>query len=178
MTASTIPPLSVWPCGTPFGNTQKGPDRHRSAPITDPLSRGFGIQPDPLTSWYNGRAGVIPFRYSPDLPGGKGTSHVGWDTGDLPSQGKKIRASNFTWPMRSPRRNASSSLCRVPNCPSQKSTCASLNVAAGYSRRCSLRVSDAGGSRRSYSNGVLLRLHRAPPSPRADTWLEPVIQHT
>ncbi len=27
MTASTIPPLSVWPCGTPFGNTQEGPDR-------------------------------------------------------------------------------------------------------------------------------------------------------
>jgi len=26
MTASTIPPLSVWPCGTPFGNTQEGPD--------------------------------------------------------------------------------------------------------------------------------------------------------
>jgi hypothetical protein len=23
MTASTIPPLSVWPCGTPFGNTQE-----------------------------------------------------------------------------------------------------------------------------------------------------------
>jgi hypothetical protein len=51
MTASTIPPLSVWPCGTPFGNTQEGPDRLRSATITDPLSRGFGIpnrSPDPL----------------------------------------------------------------------------------------------------------------------------------
>ncbi len=34
-----------------FGNTQEGPDRLRSAPITDPLSRGFGIpnqSPDPL----------------------------------------------------------------------------------------------------------------------------------
>ena len=51
MTASTIPPLSVWPCGTPFGNTQEIPDRLRSAPITDPVSRGFGIpnrSPDPL----------------------------------------------------------------------------------------------------------------------------------
>jgi hypothetical protein len=43
MTASTIPPLTVWPRGTPCGNTQEGPDRLRSAPITDPLSRGFGI---------------------------------------------------------------------------------------------------------------------------------------
>ena len=50
MTASTIPPLSIWPCGTPYGNTQKGPDSLRSAPITDPLSRSFGISnrsPDP-----------------------------------------------------------------------------------------------------------------------------------
>jgi len=39
--AWVIPPLFVWPCGTPFGNTQEGPDRLRSAPITDPLSRGF-----------------------------------------------------------------------------------------------------------------------------------------
>jgi hypothetical protein len=30
---------SVWPCGTPCGNTIQGPDRLRSAPITDPLSR-------------------------------------------------------------------------------------------------------------------------------------------
>ena len=35
-----------------------------------------------------GRAGIVPFRCSPDLLGGKGTSHVGWDTGDLPCQGK------------------------------------------------------------------------------------------
>ena len=51
MAASTIPSLSVWPCCTPFGNTQEGPDRLRSAPITDPLSRGFGIpnrSPEPL----------------------------------------------------------------------------------------------------------------------------------
>jgi len=65
MAASTIPSLSVWPCGTPFGNTQEGPDRLRSAPITDPLSRGFGIpnrSPDPLVqragrvhAWVDGR---------------------------------------------------------------------------------------------------------------------------
>jgi len=51
LAASTIPPLSVWPCGTRFSNTQEGPDRCRSAPITDPLFRGFGIpnrSPDPL----------------------------------------------------------------------------------------------------------------------------------
>jgi hypothetical protein len=40
--------ISVWPCGTPFGNTQEGPDRLRSAPITDPLSRSTtGIEPHP-----------------------------------------------------------------------------------------------------------------------------------
>ena len=49
-TITTIPPLSVWPCGTCFSNTQEGTDR-RSAPITDPLFRWFGIpnrSPDPL----------------------------------------------------------------------------------------------------------------------------------
>ena len=43
--------LSVWTCGTPCSNTQEGPDCLRSAPITDPLSRGCGIptrSPDPL----------------------------------------------------------------------------------------------------------------------------------
>jgi hypothetical protein len=48
--ASAIPPLSVWPGGTPFGNTQEGPDRLRSAPITDPLSRGFRIPTRESTS--------------------------------------------------------------------------------------------------------------------------------
>jgi hypothetical protein len=75
-----------------------------------------------LTPWYNGRAGMIPFRYSPDLLGGKGTSHVGWDTGDLPSKGKQIRASNPTRPIW---------LVVVVSCtklPSQESICASLQV--------------------------------------------------
>jgi hypothetical protein len=31
MAASTIPPLSVWPCGTPFGNTQEGTELLESA---------------------------------------------------------------------------------------------------------------------------------------------------
>ena len=52
LAASTIPPLSVWPCGTPFGNTQEGPDRLRSAPITDPLSQGFGI-PNRSREYFN-----------------------------------------------------------------------------------------------------------------------------
>ena len=30
---------------------------------------GSRSQTDPLTPWYNGRAGIIPFRYSPDLVG-------------------------------------------------------------------------------------------------------------
>ena len=43
LAASTIPPLSVRPCGTRFSNTQEGPNRCRSAPITDPLFRGFAL---------------------------------------------------------------------------------------------------------------------------------------
>jgi hypothetical protein len=94
MAASTIPPLSVWPCGTPFGNTQEGADRLGSAQITaqiTPRQRKRETQPlgpphlpkrrcgstasqtDPLTPWYNGQAG-IHFKYSPGLLGGKGTS--------------------------------------------------------------------------------------------------------
>jgi hypothetical protein len=42
--ASTIP---GWLCGMPCGNTREGKDRLRSAPITDPLFRGFGIPNDP-----------------------------------------------------------------------------------------------------------------------------------
>ncbi len=59
MAASTIPSLSVWPrpCGTSFGNTQEGPDRLRFAPISAPLSRGFGIQTDLLTPGTTGETG-------------------------------------------------------------------------------------------------------------------------
>ena len=56
LAASTIPPLSVRPCGTRFSNTQEGPNRCRSAPITDPLFRGFGI-PNRSTASLVQRAG-------------------------------------------------------------------------------------------------------------------------
>jgi hypothetical protein len=50
-----------------------------------------GSQTDLLTPWYDGWAEIIPFRYLPVLLGGKGTSHVGWDTDDLPSQRERER---------------------------------------------------------------------------------------
>ena len=56
------------------------PNRLRSSPITVTPTRSLevsGSQTDPLTPWYNGRAGIIPFQYSPGLLRGKGTSHVG-----------------------------------------------------------------------------------------------------
>jgi hypothetical protein len=100
-------PLSVWPCGpqhkgaqTAIGGTCLRCGLGLGAKVS-------GSQNDLLTPWYDGRAEIIPLRsYLPVLLGGKGTSHVGWDTGDLPSQGKKLRASNPTQPMCSPRRDA------------------------------------------------------------------------
>jgi hypothetical protein len=71
-----------------------------------PGAKVSGSQTDLLTPWCDGWAEIIPFRYLPVLLGGKGTSHVGWDTGDLTSQGKKLRVSNPTRPMCSPRRDA------------------------------------------------------------------------
>ena len=65
-----------------------------------------GSQTDLLTPWYDGWAEIIPFRYLPVLLGGKGTSHLGWAMGDLPSQGENLRGSNPTRPMCSPRRDA------------------------------------------------------------------------
>ena len=38
------------------------------------------------------KSNIIPFPYLPVLLGGKGTSHVGWDTGDLPPQREIERA--------------------------------------------------------------------------------------
>jgi len=57
-----------------------------------PCAKVSRSQTDLLTPWHDGRAEIIPFRYLPDLLGGKGTSHVGWDTGDLPSQGNSFTA--------------------------------------------------------------------------------------
>ena len=185
MAASTIPPLSVRPCGTRFSNTQKEPNRCRSAPITDPLFRGFGI-PNRSTASLVQRAG----RDHP-LPKFAGSP---WRERDLARKGEtrvtchpgKSNTGIEPHPaLRSPRRNALSS-CRVPSCLSQESTCASLcDVAAGHSRQGHLRVSNAGGSRRSYRNGRASALQRAPPFPRGPqsrlwggTWLAPVIQRT
>jgi hypothetical protein len=70
-----------------------------------PWAKVLGSQTDLLTPCYDGRAEIIPSRCLPVLLGGKGTSHVGWDTGDLTSQGKKIRLSNPTRPRFPPRRS-------------------------------------------------------------------------
>jgi hypothetical protein len=56
LAASTISPPSVRSCGTRFSNTQEGPNRCRSAPISDPLFRGFGI-PNRSTASLVQRAG-------------------------------------------------------------------------------------------------------------------------
>jgi hypothetical protein len=53
-----------------------------------PGAKVSGSQTDLLNPWYDGRAKIIPFQYLPVLLWGNETSHVGWDTGDLPSQGK------------------------------------------------------------------------------------------
>ena len=114
MTASTLPPLSVWPCDPPWrvgkpkgAQTAIGPSQSpsrsletaRSVGRASTLGRRFsGSQTDLLTPWYDWRAEIIPFQYLPVLLGRKGTSHVGWDTGDLPSNGKKLRAPNPTRP--------------------------------------------------------------------------------
>jgi len=115
-----------------------------------------GSQTDPLTPCYNGRAGIIPFRYSPGLHGVKGTSHVGWDTSDLTSQGEKLQGSNPPGPCVPHSGAPTARQCPLPSrgdalfseqgpgivvvvsctkCPSQESICASLNVAVDHSRR-------------------------------------------
>jgi hypothetical protein len=58
-----------------------------------------GSQTGLLNPGTKGGSDSIPFRYPPVLLGGKGTSHVGWDKGDLPSQGGKLRRSSPTRPM-------------------------------------------------------------------------------
>ena len=79
---SSWPPLSVRPCGTrsSFSNTRGTkplPVRPNHRPALLRVRDPKPIPPQP--PWYNGRAGIIPFRYSPDLLGWKGTSHVGLD---------------------------------------------------------------------------------------------------
>ena len=41
MAASTIPPLSVWPCGTPFSNTR---ERERSFIENQDEDEGLGLR--------------------------------------------------------------------------------------------------------------------------------------
>jgi len=100
MTASTIPPLSVWPCGPPGGHRGAqisiGPSQSPSRSLETaprgtclrPGAKVSGSQTDLVTPWYDGRAEIIPFQYLPVLLSGNGTSHAGWDTGDLSSQVK------------------------------------------------------------------------------------------
>jgi hypothetical protein len=104
LTASTLTPLSVWPCGPPWrvgkhkgAQTAIGPSRSpsRSLETARPVGRVSALDLCPgakvsgsHTPWYDGWAEIITFRYLPVLLGGKGTSHVSLDTGDLPSQGK------------------------------------------------------------------------------------------
>jgi hypothetical protein len=76
-------------------NYLAAPSRRRAPwDVPPPWGEGFVIpnrSPDPLVR----RASRDhPFLIPPVLFGGKGTSHVGWDTGDLPSQGKKLRVSD------------------------------------------------------------------------------------
>jgi hypothetical protein len=79
-----------------FSATHKRTETVSGPPQSQTRSlEGSGSQTDPLTPWYNVRAGIIPFRYSPHLLGGKGTSHIGWETGELTSKGEKIRVSHL-----------------------------------------------------------------------------------
>jgi hypothetical protein len=73
-----MPPLSVWPCGTPC-RAQGGSDLHlvrpntnhlaapsrRRAPwdVVPPWAKVSGSQTDLLTPCYDGRAEIIPFWY-------------------------------------------------------------------------------------------------------------------
>jgi hypothetical protein len=71
-------------------NQLAAPSRRRAPwDVLPPWGKVSRSPTDRLTPWYDGRAEIIPFRYLPVLLGGKGTLHVGCDTGDLPSQEKK-----------------------------------------------------------------------------------------
>jgi hypothetical protein len=72
-----------WDVPPPLGNRFGIPKPSRTRRFRDP-NRPPGTTGEPKSSL---------FRYLPVLLGGKGTSHVGWDTGDLPSQGKNL----LTW---------------------------------------------------------------------------------
>ena len=142
MVASTIPPLSILPCGKPFGNTQEGSDRLRSAPITDPLSRGFISyrSPDPLVQ-RAGRDHPFPIfagspwrerdvarrmRHGwPAMPGKK-TMGIEPHPAHVCPTAERLRRLSSPSPLGvtgsfESRGLASSSSCRVPNCSRQES---------------------------------------------------------
>ena len=52
--------------------------------VPPPWAKDSGSQIHLLTPWYDGRVEIIPFRCLPVFLAGKGTSHVGRDTGELP----------------------------------------------------------------------------------------------
>jgi hypothetical protein len=106
------------------------------------LGRRFLDPNRSLDPWHDGRADIIPFRYMPVLLRGKGISHVGWDTDDLPCCPHLWRISALCIPLRVARslelglpwaytlgvaRSLEKGLFScIPDCPSQVSICASL----------------------------------------------------
>jgi hypothetical protein len=132
-------------------NHLAAPSRRRAPwDVPPPWAKVSGSQTDLLTPWYDGRAEIIPFRYLPVLLGGKGTLQVGAVA--LYS----CRVPPSRWHVSTARawqRLASLSIRELPNCPSQESICTSLQCGCRLQSLELLRVSDAGGSRRSYRNG-------------------------
>jgi hypothetical protein len=122
-----------------------------------PWVKVSGSQPDLPTPGTTGGPRSFLEGIMPVLLGGKGTSHVGWDTGDLPSQGKKLRVSNPTRPRFLPHGSA----CGASVPP----------VAAGHSCWSSLQMSDAGASRgptgtAEFDSAVVLCRGREHPLPQ------------
>ena len=74
---------------------QDAPSRRRAPwDVPPPWAEVSGSQTDLLTPWHDGRAEIPPFHYMPQLLGGKGISHVGWDAGDLPNLEKYATTLN------------------------------------------------------------------------------------
>jgi len=119
----------------------------RDQTVAGPPQCSFeGSQTDPQPAWLNGRAGIIPFRYSPDLFEGKGTSHVRGDTGDLPSSENNTGIEPHPGHAFPTAERFVVVSCQITPA---KNPSVPAYVAAGHSRRGSLRVSDAGGSMRT-----------------------------
>jgi hypothetical protein len=96
-TTSTLPTLSVRPCGPPWrvgkyngAHTAIGPSQSPSCALATarPVGRASALDFCPGAKVSRSQTDLLIFRYLPVLLGGKGMSLVGWDTGNLPSQGK------------------------------------------------------------------------------------------